>query len=292
MAYFLEQLLNGICQGSIYALFAIGYTIIVGVVGLVSFTFGEVIMVGAFCALYGSTLAGGNIVLTIIVSFAGAGIVGILIHKICYERFLEAARYISLVCTIGMSMLLKNMVQILCGSETKPMPEIIGSGGIMLGSYRVTNVQIAVIVIVVLLCTALTFFLNKTKTGVTLRAVSQDRKAAALMGINVSRTTMLGNIIGCGIGGVAGLLYALYYGSVSASMGGMATMKAFSASVLGGLVDTPTSAIGGLMIGVLENFGIALFSSSLRDMIAFLFLIVVLIFFPKGLRIQIGRKEK
>lgn len=292
MAYFLEQLLNGICQGSIYALFAIGYTIIVGVVGLVSFTFGEVIMIGAFSALYGSTLAGGNIVLTILISFLGSGIIGIIIHKICYERFLEAARYISLVCTIGMSMLLKNLVQIICGSETKPMPEIIGSGGVMLGSYRVTHVQIAVIVIVVVLCTVLSLFLNKTKTGVTLRAVSQDRKAAALMGINVSRTTMLGNIIGCGIGGVAGLLYALYYGSVSASMGGMATMKAFSASVLGGLVDTPTSAIGGLIIGVLENFGIALFSSSLRDMIAFLFLIVVLIFFPKGLRIQIGRKEK
>ena len=123
-----------------------------------------------------------------------------------------------------------------------------------------------------------------------LRAVSQDRKAAAMVGINVSRATMLGNVLGCGIGGVAGMLYALYYGSLSASMGGMATMKAFSASVLGGLVDTPASAIGGLIIGILENFGIALFSSSLRDMIAFVFLIIVLIFFPKGLRIKVRRK--
>lgn len=289
MAYFIEQLINGVCQGAIYALFAIGYTIIVGVVGLVSFTFGEVIMIGAFAALYTATLTGGNIFLTIVCSFLASGLTGIVIHKVCYERFFEAARYISLICTIGMSMLIKNMVQIICGSETKAMPEMIAQGGIRLGNYQITNVQIAVIVVVVVLCTILSFFLNKTKHGVILRAVSQDRKAAAMVGINVSQATMLGNVIGCGIGGVAGMLYALYYGSLSASMGGMATMKAFSASVLGGLVDTPASAMGGLIIGVLENFGIAILSSSLRDMIAFLFLIIVLIFFPKGLRIR-GRR--
>lgn len=292
MSYFFEQLLNGICQGSIYALFAIGYTIIVGVVGLVSFTYGEVIMIGAFSALFAANLGGGNILLTIICSFIGSGLIGIVIHKVCYEKFFEAARYISLICTIGMSMLIKNLVQIFCGSETKPMPEVLPAGGVVIGSYRVTHVQIAVIVVVVALCVVLSLFLNKTKQGVILRAVSQDRKAAALVGINVSRATLLGNIIGCGIGGVAGMLYALYYGSLSASMGGMATMKAFSASVLGGLVDTPASAIGGLLIGILENFGIALFSSSLRDMIAFVFLIIVLLFFPKGLRIQLRRREK
>ena len=106
------------------------------------------------------------------------------------------------------------------------------------------------------------------------------------------RLTDESNVLGCGIGGVAGMLYALYYGSLSASMGGMATMKAFSSSVLGGLVDIQASAIGGLLIGISENYGIALFSSSLRDMIAFVFLIIVLIFFPKGLRIKIGRKAK
>ena len=246
MTYLIEQLINGICQGAIYALFAIGYTIIVGVVGLVSFTFGEVIMIGAFAALFTATLTGGNILLTILFSFAASGLIGIVIHKICYEKFFESARYIPLICTIGMSMLIKNTVQILFGS----------------------------------------------KQGVILRAVSQDRKAAAMVGIDVSGATLMGNVLGCGIGGVAGMLYALYYGSLSASMGGMATMKAFSSSVLGGLVDIQASAIGGLLIGILENYGIALFSSSLRDMIAFVFLIIVLIFFPKGLRIKIGRKAK
>ena len=292
MTYLVEQLINGHCQGAIYALFAIGYTIIVGVVGLVSFTFGEVIMIGAFAALYTATLTGGNILLTIVCSFSVAGLTGIVIHKVCYEKFFGAARYIPLICTIGMSMFIKNMVQIVCGSETKAMPEVIALGGIHIGGYLITYVQCAVVLVVVVLCITLSLFLNKTKQGVILRAVSQDRKAAAMVGIDVSRATLLGNVIGCGIGGVAGMLYALYYGSLSASMGGMATMKAFSASVLGGLVDAPASAVGGLLIGVLENFGIALFSSSLRDMIAFVFLIVILIFFPKGLRLKIRRKAK
>lgn len=292
MSYFIEQLLNGICQGSIYALFAIGYTIIVGVVGLVSFTYGEIIMIGAFSALFATSLGGDNLLLTIIFSFAGSGLIGIVVHKVCYEKFLDSPRYIPLICTIGMSMLIKNTVQIAFGSETKAMPEVIPQGGVRIGDYLITNVQITVILVVVALCIVLSLFLNKTKQGVILRAVSQDRKGAALVGINVSQATMVGNLIGCGIGGVAGMLYALYYGSLSASMGGSASMKAFSASVLGGLVDTPASAIGGLLIGVLENFGIALFSSSLRDMIAFIFLIIVLLFFPKGLRIQLRRRAK
>ena len=280
MTYLIEQLINGICQGAIYALFAIGYTIIVGVVGLVSFTFGEVIMIGAFAALFTATLTGGNILLTILFSFAASGLIGIVIHKICYEKFFESARYIPLICTIGMSMLIKNTVQILFGSETKAMPEVIPLGGIQIGNYRITYVQCTVMVVVTVLCILLSIFLNKTKQGVILRAVSQDRKAAAMVGIDVSGATLMGNVLGCGIGGVAGMLYAL------------ATMKAFSSSVLGGLVDIQASAIGGLLIGISENYGIALFSSSLRDMIAFVFLIIVLIFFPKGLRIKIGRKAK
>ena len=138
MTYLIEQLINGICQGAIYALFAIGYTIIVGVVGLVSFTFGEVIMIGAFAALFTATLTGGNILLTILFSFAASGLIGIVIHKICYEKFFESARYIPLICTIGMSMLIKNTVQILFGSETKAMPEVIPLGGIQIGNYRIT----------------------------------------------------------------------------------------------------------------------------------------------------------
>lgn len=176
--------------GRNYALFAIGYTIIVGVVGLVSFTFGEVIMIGAFAALFTATLTGGNILLTILFSFAASGLIGIVIHKICYEKFFESARYIPLICTIGMSMLIKNTVQILFGSETKAMPEVIPLGGIQIGNYRITYVQCTVMVVVTVLCILLSIFLNKTKQGVILRAVSQDRKAAAMVGIDVSGATL------------------------------------------------------------------------------------------------------
>ena len=202
MTYLIEQLINGICQGAIYALFAIGYTIIVGVVGLVSFTFGEVIMIGAFAALFTATMTGGNILLTILFSFAASGLIGIVIHKICYEKFFESARYIPLICTIGMSMLIKNTVQILFGSETKAMPEVIPLGGIQIGNYRITYVQCTVMVVVTVLCILLSIFLNKTKHGVILRAVSQDRKAAAMVGIDVSGATLMGNVLGCGIGGL------------------------------------------------------------------------------------------
>ena len=128
-----------------------------------------------------------------------------MIHKICYEKFFESARYIPLICTIGMSMLIKNTVQILFGSETKAMPEVIPLGGIQIGNYRITYVQCTVMVVVTVLCILLSIFLNKTKQGVILRAVSQDRKAAAMVGIDVSGATLMGNVLGCGIGGVAGM---------------------------------------------------------------------------------------
>ena len=287
-----EQLMNGLGQGMIYALMSLGYALIYGVVGLVTFAHGDVIMLGAFAAYYTFSLVSGNLLVALLAGFLVSGLMGFVVHRVCYNRFFSAPRQISLICTIGMSMLIKNTVQILFGSETKAMPEVIPLGGIQIGNYRITYVQCTVMVVVTVLCILLSIFLNKTKQGVILRAVSQDRKAAAMVGIDVSGATLMGNMLGCGIGGVAGMLYALYYGSLSASMGGMATMKAFSSSVLGGLVDIQASAIGGLLIGILENYGIALFSSSLRDMIAFVFLIIVLIFFPKGLRIKIGRKAK
>jgi branched-chain amino acid transport system permease protein len=287
LTYFFEQLINGICQGSIYALFAIGYTLIVGVVGLVSFTHGEVIMIGAFSAYYFATLVSTNIVLTVLASFAGAGLIGIAIHKICYERFFEAPKHISLICTIGMSMLIKNLVQIWGGSATKGMPSLLGNGFVRLGSQiRVNYVQIAVMIVVLVLCILLSLFLNRTKPGIMLRAISQDKKAAALMGIHVSRAAMLGNIVGCGFGGIGGMLYALYYGSLAPTMGGPASMKAVTSAVLAGMTDIPTSAIAALIIGILENFGIIIIQASMRDVIAFIFLILILLILPKGLKMK------
>lgn len=286
MGYILNQLLNGICQGSIYALMAIGYSVIVGVVGMVTFTYGEVMMIGAFSAYYIFQGVGNNLPLAILAAFVGSFVIGIVIYKLCYERFFNAPRHISLLCTIGISMLLKNLAQIVFGPETKPVLNIIDNKTFNINLFgAVLNIkllQIVIIILVIVLAVALTLFFNKTKWGVMLRAVSQNKDASYLMGINVKRTALLGNCIGCGFGGIAGILLSIYYYSVSATMGSSYSMKAFAASVLGGLVDIRFSALGGLCIGVIENLGIVASAAVFRDVFAFAFLILVLLFRPQG----------
>lgn len=289
--YLLEQLINGLCQGLIYALIAIGYTLIVGVVGLVSLSYGETVMTGAYIAFLTFTYVSTNPLIAFVICFVGTGLLGVVLHKTCIEPFLESPRHISVMCTIGAGIFLKNIVQILTKSETKAIPPIFGDGYFSIGQIRISHVQIAILVVVLLLIVILTLFLNKTKTGISLKAVSQSRKAAALVGINVRRTALLGNVIGCGLGGIAGMLYAVYYSAFQATFGGPIGIKAFSASVLGGMSDIAVAALGGLSIGILENFGVAVFSSSYRDLIAFAFLILILVFKPEGFAIA-GRRRR
>jgi branched-chain amino acid transport system permease protein len=282
MDYYLSQLINGICQGSIYALMAIGYSVVVGVVGLVTFTHGEVIMTGAFAAYFAFQLFGHNILLGMAASFAASAFIGIFVYKVCYERFFDAPRHISLLLTIGVSMLLRNLTQILIGPNNLPLLGIVENKFFGIGVVGVTLVQVIVIVTVISFSLLLFLLFNKTRWGVMLRAVSQDKKAAALMGINVRATTLAGNCIGSGLGGIAGMLLAIYYQTLIATMGGSAGMKAFSASVLGGLTDVPSAALGGLSLGIIENLGITFASASFRDIFAFIFLVLVLLIKPEG----------
>jgi len=288
MDYYLSQVINGICQGSIYALMAIGYSVVVGVVGLVTFTHGEVIMLGAFAAYFTFQLVGNNLVIGVIASFMASAFIGIFIFKICYERFFNAPRHISLICTIGTSMLLKNLAQIIFGPNNKPLLEVVPNKFYGQGVVGLTLVQVIVIATVISLSFLLFLFFNKTRWGIMLRAVSQDRNAAAMMGINVRLTSLLGNSIGCGLGGVAGMLLAIYYQTLIATMGGSAGMKAFSSSVLGGLTNIPSAAVGGLCLGIIENLGITISSASYRDIFAFIFLLLVLIIKPEGFAKKTG----
>ena len=286
MEYVLNQLINGICQGAIYALMAIGYSTIVGVVGMVTFTYGEIMMIGAYGAFYAFQFAGNNIVLGLLFSFACSFVLGIAVYKLCYERFFNAPRHISLLCTIGFSMLVKNLVQIVFGPEVKSLPNIIQNKtfSLHLGSISLDFrlLQLVIMGLVIVLALLLTLFFNHTRRGVALRAVSQSKEAAYLVGINVKRTAMLGNCIGCGFGGIAGCLLAIYYINFYSYTFGTFSTKAFSASVLGGLVDLRMSALGGLCIGIIENLGIAFSSATFRDVFAFLFLIVMLLLRPQG----------
>ena len=286
MEYFLNQLINGTAQGAIYALMAIGYSVIVGVVGMVTFTYGEIMMIGAFGSFYIFQYLGSNLFLAIPAAFAASFLLGIVVYKVCYERFFYAPRHISLLCTIGFSMLMKNLVQIVFGPETKPVLNIIENTTYTLHLGNVALdlklLQIVIMALVIVLAVSLTLFFNKTKAGVALRAVSQNKDAAYLMGINVKRTAMLGNCIGCGFGGIAGVLLSIYYYAISTTMWGNLSMKAFSASVLGGLVDLRLSALGGLLMGIIENLGITVSSATFRDVFAFAFLILMLVIRPQG----------
>lgn len=289
--YIVQQLVNGVCQGSIYALIAIGFTLIVGVVGLVTFAFGETLMVGAMAAYYVCFAMETNLYWAAFIAFLSSAALGVFIHKIAYERFLNAPKSISLVCTIGCSMLIKNLAQVICGAETKAMPVIIAPVYYDLGGVRFSNVHIIIISTVIILSLGLSILLNKTRMGLRLRAVSQDRKAAALVGVNVKNSTLIGNCIGTGIGGVAGLLISLYLNTTSATMGSVIGLKAITCCVLGGLTNIVGAAIGGLVLGVIENLGIVFFSSTYRDLFSFAFLIIALMVKPTGLFVR-GKKQR
>lgn len=290
MEYISNQLINGICQGAIYALMAIGYSVVVGITGMVTFTHGEVMMIGAFAAYYTFLWAGNNLLLGIVAAFAASWLVGMAVYKICYEHFFDAPRHISLICTVGFSMLVKNLAQIVFGANRQPMLNIIDNQIYNLGSVRINLLQIVIMLVVVVLATSLSIFLNKTRAGIALRAVSQEKTAAYMVGINVRSTAMIGNCIGCAIGGVAGMLMAVYYQTCYATMGGTMSMKAFSSSVLGGMTDVRLSAIGGLCIGIIENLGITFASANFRDAFAFCFLILVLIIRPQGFAVKKGAR--
>ncbi len=290
MEYILNQLINGICQGAIYALMAISYSVVVGVTGMVTFTHGEVMMIGAFAAFYVFQYAGSHLVLGLAGAFAASWLLGMLVYKICYEHFFNAPRHISLICTVGFSTLVQNLAQIVFGANRKPVLNIIENHVFRLGPVRISLIQVMILIIVIVLATLLTVYFNKTRAGMALRAVSQDKEAAYMVGISVKKTAMVGNCIGCGIGGIAGMLLSVYYQTCYATMGSTMSMKAFSASVLGGMTDVRFSSIGGMLIGIIENLGITFSSASFRDVFAFGFLILVLIIRPQGLAARKGAR--
>ena len=283
--YVLQQLINGLSQGSIYALMAIGYTLIVGVVGLITFAYGEMVMIGAMSAYLFYTYVTPNFFLGLLVAFISSGIAGIFIHKVAYERFLDAPKSIALLCTVGCSLLIKNLAQIAFGSQGNAMPPAFETKPFYLfgTDLYITTIHMVVIAIVVVLAIGLSLFLYKTRVGLMLRAVSQDKMAASLVAINVKKVTPIGNIVGTGLGGIAGLLYGTYLTNVSTVFGTVVGLKAISACVLGGMTNIPGAALGALLIGILENFGIALFTSSYRDIIGFLVVFIALSFRPEGL---------
>jgi branched-chain amino acid transport system permease protein len=288
----LQQLANGIAWGSIYALIALGYTMVYGILRLINFAHGDIYMVGAFSAYYlalwtgaGSTTTGPLTALWILCgAMAACALLGVLIELFAYRPVRRSSRLTALITAIGVSLLLENLGIRIFGADPKFFPQLIAPRRIVLGEgVVVTNHQITVVLVSIVLMVALTLFVQRTRTGKAMRAVSFSRDAASLMGIPVNRIITVTFGIGSALAAAAGVLVGLTNPKIEPLMGIMPGIKAFVAAVLGGIGSIPGAVIGGLLMGVSEYLVAGYVSSTYRDGIAFVILILVLLLKPAGL---------
>lgn len=300
MEYFLQQLINGLTLGSIYGLIAIGYTMVYGIIGMINFAHGDIFMIGAFTALIvfvglvSVTVSALPLILLLVLMMAMmlTSVWGWFVERVAYRPLRESFRLAPLITAIGMSIALQNFVQIVQGARVKPLPPVVtGSYTLMEKdgfAVNLSNIQILIIVTTVTLMIIFSVVIAKTSLGRAQRACEQDRKMAALLGVNVDRTISLTFVMGAALASVAGLMYLLYYGVIDFYIGFVAGIKAFTAAVLGGIGSLPGAMLGGLLIGLIETFWSAYFSVEYKDVAAFSVLALVLIFMPSGL---LGKPE-
>ncbi len=289
----LQQLINGLTLGAVYALIALGYTMVYGILELINFAHGEIFMLGAYLtiiilsllALIGLTTKGLILSLfsVIIIAAVYCGAYGLTLERIAYRPLRHAPRLSPLISAIGMSIFLQNYVMLTQGSADKIFPHIIPSGGLSMGNATLTYLQIFIIITSMLLMIALHAFIRKTRLGKAMRATAQDKKMASLVGIDIDSVIVITFIIGSALAAVAGFMVAMYYGLVNFYMGYVAGIKAFTAAVLGGIGNIRGAVLGGFLLGILESLGAAYVSSEYKDAFAFIMLILILIFKPTGI---------
>ncbi len=284
---FITYLINGISLGSVYAIIALGYTMVYGIAKMLNFAHGDVIMVGAYVALTAMTTAGGmSPWLAVIIAMAICTLLGVLIETVAYKPLLGASSSLAVLITaIGVSYLLQNLALLIFGANTKSFPSVITMEAVSLagGELIITGEAIVTIIIGILIMVVLTLFVKKTKPGQAMRAVSEDKGAARLMGINVNGTIALTFAIGSSLAAVAGALLCSAYPILTPYTGSMPGIKAFTAAVFGGIGSIPGAFIGGILLGVIEVFGKAYISAQLADAIVFGVLIVILLVKPTGI---------
>jgi branched-chain amino acid transport system permease protein len=307
---FLQQLLNGISLGSIYALIALGYTMVYGVLRFINFAHGDIYMLGAFSGFFVAPLVtrfiplqqydtftpqnfftiacGAGLVM--LISMAICAIIGVLIEKIAYRPLRDKPRLTVLITAIGVSLFIQNMTQYFFGAEPKPFPQLIPVHPIEgLGDLTILTTQAAIIISTIILLIVLRFIVMRTKLGMAMRALSLNPTACSLMGVDIDVVISFTFALGSALAAAAGILVSLDSPSITPLMGNLPGIKAFVAAVLGGIGNIPGAAIGGLLIGVLETLVVGYFRPELRDAIAFAVLIVILLFKPTGL---LGRVER
>ena len=301
MEYFLQQLINGVTLGSIYGLIAIGYTMVFGIIGMVNFAHGDVFMLSTFIALIfllalTQVLGLGSLAVALfIVLLLGMLITSLwawAIERLAYRPLRGSFRLAPLISAIGMSIFLSNLVQVTQGPRNKPVPSVFSEVIVLTNSdiYAVTlsYKQIMIVAVTVVLLAAFWYVVQRTSLGRAQRACEQDRKMAALLGVDVDRTISLTFVIGAALAAVAGLLFMIYYGVVNFADGFVPGVKAFTAAVLGGIGSLPGAVLGGLLIGLIETLWSAYFSIDYKDVATFLILAITLVFMPSGL---LGRPD-
>ena len=280
---FITQVLNGLQLGSIYALVALGYTMVYGIILLLNFAHGDIIMVGAYISWLVMSKLGLNPAIAVVLSIAGCMLLGVLIDKVAYAPLRDAPRLSILITAIGVSYFLENGSQLLFGADAKVVPAYTSVSNIQVGDLTLSFSAIVTVVVTAVATVLLTFLVQKTKLGKAMRAVSEDMGAARLMGINVNTTISFTFAVGSALAGIGAVLYCMAYTQASPTMGIMLGTKAFVAAVLGGIGSIPGAVIGGLLVGFAEVFVSAIGLSVWQDAVVFLLLIVVLIVKPTGL---------
>lgn len=303
MAELAQQLVNGLMIGCLYALIAVGYTMVYGIIELINFAFGELFMLGAFFTimlvtdeirLFGHTvdMPGLNFFIAVPISMLIVGLLGVLIERLAYRPLRNAPRLAALISAIGVSVFLQNFAQFMFGSQQVPFPDIAwftgadgAPRGFSLGGVEVTYFHIFVVLVTVVAMVGLNLYVGRTRMGRAMRASAQDKRTAALMGVNVNKVIALTFFIGSAMGALAGALYGGVYHSAWPLMGFTPGLKAFIAAVLGGIGNIPGAFLGGLLLGVIEALGSAYLplGSQYRDAFAFIILILILSFRPSGL---------
>ena len=286
---FITNLINGVSLGSIYAVIALGYTMVYGIAKMLNFAHGDVIMVGAYIVFALTSYAGVNPYLALVISMAACTLLGMAIERFAYKPLRGASPLAVLITAIGVSYFLQNMALLIFGSQAKSFTSIVNLPALTLagGKITISAETIVTIIVSLIIMVSLTLFVNKTKPGHAMLAVSEDKGAAQLMGVNVNATISLTFAIGSGLAAVAGVLLCSAYPTLSSQTGAMPGIKAFVAAVLGGIGSIPGAVIGGVLIGVIEILSRSYISSQMADAIVFAVLIIVLLVKPTGI---LGKK--
>lgn len=290
---FAQQLINGLALGAVYALIALGYTMVYGILQLINFAHGEVYMLGAYLGviMLGILTASGmtashlplSLFVTMAVSLLFCAAYGAAIERIGYRPLRRASKLAPLISAVGMSIVLQNVVMLAQGKEYKNLPPLMPSEGVVIGEANASPVQLIILGTSVLMMICLQLFITRTRLGRAMRATSQDMIMAGLVGVNINQVISATFMIGSALAAVAGVMVTMYYGVVHFFMGYTAGLKAFTAAVLGGIGSIPGAMLGGFTLGLIENFGASYLSSVYKDAFAFLVLIITLLLRPAGL---------